>query len=640
MKSLRKSLILLVVLPSIFFSQDGTLDTSFDTDGKVTTSVSSSHDYGKGVAIQSDGKIIVVGYAPASGSTDNIAVIRFNVNGSLDTDFGIDGIVTTGIGSTDTRGESVVIQPDGKIIVVGSHYNGSNSDFAVVRYNVDGSLDNGFGTNGTTTMDFDGNTDIARSVTLQDNGRIVVAGETYRYSSRYDFGVARFYSDGTIDPYFSTDGKLATDVGGLDDKARSVIIKSGYILVAGESYNTETSNYDFAVVSYNSGGTETITFDALENSINTKHEYGRAIASDGNGKIVVAGYSTNADNSNEQFAVIRYNTIYDRTIDDTFGTNGIVRTTIGDNARGQSLAIQADGKMVVAGYTTTSGNDDFAIVRYNTDGTLDNTFGANGIAIVEFGTNDDEGFGLALQSDGKIVVSGRSVQSVHYDFAVLRFTGSSGPLPVKLTSFTANLNENILELNWQTATEVNNYGFEIERSVAQISNLCHNWETIGFVEGHGNSNSPKDYSFVDLKTTEVFKNLGGLDGELHYRLKQIDFDGNYEYSNVIEVKLTEIVKEYKLEQNYPNPFNPTTTIKYSIPNSAKSETSNVKLIVYDILGSEVATLVNEKKSAGNYEVKFNASNLASGIYIYRIAIHSDKLQSGSFVQTKKFVLMK
>jgi len=217
---------------------------------------------------------------------------------------------------------------------------------------------------------------------------------------------------------------------------------------------------------------------------------------------------------------------------------------------------------------------------------------------------------------------------------------SGGALPVELTLFTAVSNGNEVILNWQTATELNNYGFEVERCVAQISNLCNNWEKVGFVEGHGNSNSPKDYTFTDSQTFEVLENLEGFNGVIQYRLKQLDFDGKFEYSDVVEVKLAENVKAYKLEQNYPNPFNPNTVIKYSIPTDVKSEMSNVKLVVYDILGNEVATLVNENKSAGNYEVKFDASNLASGVYLYRIAIHSDKLQSGSFAQTKKLMLMK
>ncbi|PJA97032.1 MAG: hypothetical protein CO129_03370, partial [Ignavibacteriales bacterium CG_4_9_14_3_um_filter_34_10] len=143
--------------------------------------------------------------------------------------------------------------------------------------------------------------------------------------------------------------------------------------------------------------------------------------------------------------------------------------------------------------------------------------------------------------------------------------------------------------------------------------------------GHGNSNSPKDYSFIDQEKV--------AERSRSYRLKQIDIDGGFRYSQEVEVKVEAISTEFTLFQNYPNPFNPSTTIKYSIPNNMKSEMSNVKIVVFDILGNVVATLVNENKAAGNYEVKFDGSNLSSGVYFY-------KLQSGSFVQTKKFLLMK
>ena len=207
-------------------------------------------------------------------------------------------------------------------------------------------------------------------------------------------------------------------------------------------------------------------------------------------------------------------------------------------------------------------------------------------------------------------------------------TKCDAALPVELSSFSAIIKGNKVELNWQTATEVNNYGFEIERSVVgdqrSANAAADSWTKIGFENGHGNSNSVKEYSFTD-------KPNGGA--KFKYRLKQIDNDGKYEYSNEIEVDLG-IPQEFLLEQNYPNPFNPSTTIRYSIPNVIASETKqSVVLKVYDILGNVVATLVNEQKSAGNYEVKFDASNLSSGIYFY-------KLQSGSFVQTKKFILIK
>jgi len=223
--------------------------------------------------------------------------------------------------------------------------------------------------------------------------------------------------------------------------------------------------------------------------------------------------------------------------------------------------------------------------------------------------------------NGSATLTANNVTSFS-DFAI----GSIGAdaLPVELTSFTANSTSKSVVLTWETVTEVNNYGFQVERKNGKGES---EWEPIGFVEGHGNSNSPKDYTFTDDLLNLSF----GLN--LNYRLKQVDFDGNYKYSDVVEVKLVEKVKAYKLEQNYPNPFNPSTVIKYSIPTDVRGEMQEVRVTVYDILGNEVATLVNENKSAGNYEVKFDASNLVSGIYLY-------KLQSGSFVQTRKLMLLK
>ncbi|MGD8777654.1 MAG: T9SS type A sorting domain-containing protein [Ignavibacteria bacterium] len=198
---------------------------------------------------------------------------------------------------------------------------------------------------------------------------------------------------------------------------------------------------------------------------------------------------------------------------------------------------------------------------------------------------------------------------------------SNSALPVELTGFTASVVEEGVKLNWQTATEINNYGFQVQRNTpleGEMSETRGVWKTIGFINGNGNSSSPKSYSYIDTPT-------GGT--SFTYRLKQIDFDGAYEYSDEVEVSL-EAITEYNLDQNYPNPFNPTTTINYQIP-----ETGNVTLKVYDVLGREVKTLVNETQKAGIYEVGFNASNLASGIYIYR-------LQAGEFTSIKKLMLMK
>ncbi|MDH3268909.1 MAG: T9SS type A sorting domain-containing protein, partial [Ignavibacteria bacterium] len=186
-------------------------------------------------------------------------------------------------------------------------------------------------------------------------------------------------------------------------------------------------------------------------------------------------------------------------------------------------------------------------------------------------------------------------------------------IPVELTSFTVQVIKDGVELNWSTATETNNQGFQIEKI-----NAGGSFEQVGFVAGFGTTTEPKTYSFVDSKLET---------GNYTYRIKQIDFDGTFAYSDEVNVDV-EIPLEYSLEQNYPNPFNPSTTIKYSIP-----EDGFVKLAVYNMLGEEVAALVNTTQKAGRYEVNFNASKLSSGVYVYRI-------EASNFTASKKLILMK
>ncbi len=206
-------------------------------------------------------------------------------------------------------------------------------------------------------------------------------------------------------------------------------------------------------------------------------------------------------------------------------------------------------------------------------------------------------------------VSGRFISSL--DFSII---------PVELTSFVgSNIDGNIV-LNWNTATETNNSGFEIQRSSDKI-----NFSNIAFVPGFGTTTEPRSYTYTDNSVNN---------GKHFYRLKQIDFNGEFAYSDIVEVDIA-VPNKFNLSQNYPNPFNPSTTIKYTIPSviSTEGRILNVTLKIYDVLGNQVATLVDENKPAGNYEVDFNASSLTSGIYFYTI-------QAGSFTDTKKMTLLK
>ena len=189
-------------------------------------------------------------------------------------------------------------------------------------------------------------------------------------------------------------------------------------------------------------------------------------------------------------------------------------------------------------------------------------------------------------------------------------------VPVELSIFTANVSNRIVTLNWQTETEVNNYGFQIERK-SEIEK--RKWEELGFIEGHGNSNSPKTYSFSDKNTngSTIF----------YYRLKQIDNNGVFEYSDIIEVSLDKPT-EYGLGQNYPNPFNPTTNIQFTLP-----EAGEVNLSLYNMLGEKVMELLNNKMEAGYHNVELDASDLSSGVYIYCMKTYKGLI-------TKKMTLLR
>ena len=283
-------------------------------------------------------------------------------------------------------------------------------------------------------------------------------------------------------------------------------------------------------------------------------------------------------------------------------------------------------------------NDDGAGV-WQTDATNSNTSAlptglVNGTSAVALNEVDNAYYSGGSNSDLNLLRTqiGNNANWTGDDTTPYNFTSViPNPLPVELSSFSAIVLENSVKLNWRTETEVSNYGFEIERTAPlnpPQGGTSGEWNTIGFVIGHGNSNSPKDYSFID--------NSAGY-GKYSYRLKQIDTDGQFEYSKVIEVDLGSPTK-FELSQNYPNPFNPVTTIKFSVPQSG-----NVKLTVYNLLGEQIAEPVNGFKEAGIHTINFsakggsafggNAYALPSGLYIY-------KLEANGFVQSRKMTLIK
>ncbi len=341
----------------------GSLDTSFDTDGKLTTAIGTDDDSARAIAIQSDGKIVAAGYS-WNGTDYDFALARYNTDGSLDTSFDTDGKVTTAFGTGDDSARAIAIQSDGKIVAAGYSWNGTDYDFALARYNTDGSLDASFDTDGKVTTAFGTMNDIAVAIAIQSDGKIVAAGSSWNDANQYyDFALARYNTDGSLDTSFDTDGKLTTAFGSFNDEAYAIAIQS-------------------------------------------------------DGKIVAAGYSSNG--ANDDFALARYNT--DGSLDTSFDADGKLTTAIGaSNAQAYAIAIQSDDKIVAAGYSSNGANLDFTLARYNTDGSLDTSFGADGKLTTAIGTSYDFTTAIAIQSDGKIVAAGYLSYGAPNDFALARY---------------------------------------------------------------------------------------------------------------------------------------------------------------------------------------------------------------------------
>jgi uncharacterized delta-60 repeat protein len=358
--------LLLVMMSGIMYAAPGDLDTTFNPpNGVVTYDGGSGDDYCFAMAIQSDGKIVVAGRVH-DGTNADLLVLRYNVNGSLDDSFGTNGVVTYG-GKISAYGIAVAIQSDGKIVVAG---HAEAREVLVLRYNPDGSPDSSFGTNGVATYE-SGYANYGWAVAIDSDGKIVVAGAIGTIPDKHVL-VLRYNADGALDNSFGANGVVTYDGGGGDDYAEEVAIQS-------------------------------------------------------DGKIVVSGDTDN--DLDYEVLVLRFNT--DGTRDNGFGTNGVVTYDGGSgDDSGLSVAIQSDGKIVVAGYTDNGLDYDVLVLRFNTDGTRDNGFGTNGVATYDGGSGLDHAEPVAIQSDGRIVVGGDSDNGSDRDVLVLRLIGGeSGSTP-------------------------------------------------------------------------------------------------------------------------------------------------------------------------------------------------------------------
>jgi len=410
------------------YTSTGALDTTFDTDGKVTTDFPGGSDAARALAIQSDGKIIVVG-----NNNNDFALTRLNSNGSVDTAFGTSGQVITDFFNGTDQAFAVAIQPgDGKIVVAGvASSSSTGSDFALARYNTDGTLDTTFDTDGkvTTPVSAGADPDQAFAVAVQSDGKIVAAGFANSSTHGNDFALVRYNADGSLDSAFGTAGIVTTDFSGRADQAFAVAIQTdGKIVAAGSANNGATGN-DFAIARYTSGGVLDMSY-GTGGKVTTDFAGGAdqalAVAIQASGKVIAVGRAAITSTRND-FALARYNTL--GNLDPTFGTNGKANTSFsGGDDRGLAIALQSHGKFAVAGVAANAGTaNDFAVARYFYDGTLDSGFGTGGKVTTDFSGGDDQASAVAFQTDGKIVAAGRAFNNgTNFDFAIARYLGDAG----------------------------------------------------------------------------------------------------------------------------------------------------------------------------------------------------------------------
>ncbi len=407
----------------------GNLDSTFGVGGKVITDIGGS-DTAYSVAIQTDGKIVVVG--ETYNSNGNFAVVRYNPDGSLDSSFGTSGKAIADFANQTDRAYSVTIQSDGKILIGGITYNGNQVDAGLVRYNSNGSLDTSFGNGGKVVTNFEGKNEWIQSIAVQSDGKIIVGGylNPNDGSINNDFALIRYNSNGSLDTSFGNGGRVITSMSNGQDFIASILIQpDGKVVVTGGAMNMNGNN-NFILARYNSNGSIDTNFGSNGKVITDfpgTDDFANSVALQSDGKIVVAG-STGNIGANGDFALARYNS--DGTLDANFGNGGKVVTDLGSsNDVGQSLAILQNGKIVVSGFAQNgSSRRDFALAVYNSNGSLDTSFGNSGKVITPVGSSYFQNTAVAVQSDGKIVVSG----SDNGNFLVTRYEAPSNNLPTPL----------------------------------------------------------------------------------------------------------------------------------------------------------------------------------------------------------------
>jgi len=467
------SKILIVIVALIAMNgvqaQNGSLDLSFDNDGKVTTHAASKEAEAQSIVLQKDGKIIVAGYRGAP--ENDMVLVRYNENGSLDKSFDTDGIVTTAISGSNVRAYSVALQKDGKILAAGSSSIGVTEVMILVRYNINGSLDTSFNHTGILTSAIGAVFTEVYAIAIQKDGKIVVTGGVSNDAIDFNIAVIRFNSDGTLDNTFDVDGIVVTDLGSLYDFANSLVIQDDGKIVVTAYNKTQATRGLMVIVRYNSDGSLDNTFDQdgkLYTIIVNSSARTNSMVLQSDQKLVLGAATDNGNGLG--YVLARYNT--DGSVDTTFDIDGYVfSSSFGSFIElAYTVALQSDEKILVTGYRSDASGQNFMIKRYHKDGSIDDSFGQDGKVITDFGNADDEAKAIALQSDDKIIVAGISFNAGVTDFAIARYNNmitSTKKVADKKIQFSVFPNPTSKYLNVSLDND-DHFNFEIINAVGVV----------------------------------------------------------------------------------------------------------------------------------------------------------------------------
>lgn len=409
-------------------------------NGIITTDFG-LNDFAQAIAIQADGGILIAGKS-YNGNNYDFGVVRYKSNGVLDTSFGTNGKLTTAIGLSGDYASSMILQTDGRILVAGSSNINGISNFSLVRYKVDGSLDSTFGNSGKITTDVFGHSS-AYSVTLQTDGKIIAAGTGFSTSAFTDsIALVRYIINGSLDNSFDGDGKVITTTASTFNEGNSVTTQpDGKILVAGTFGIESSTDDDFALLRYDIYGALDSSFGnggIVKTPIGiSSNERAFSVAMQTDGRILVAGYS------GSDVALVRYNV--NGSLDNSFDGDGKVTTDLGANDSATSIAVQTNGKILVAGTSSNGSNDSVVLMRYNFDGSLDTSFDGDGkVTIAEGFSSRETIVRVSIQSNGQILLAGSMFNGSNSDFLLARYNidgsldttfGTNTPPPSGDTSF-------------------------------------------------------------------------------------------------------------------------------------------------------------------------------------------------------------